>query len=648
MKLDTRTWLGLSLTAILLLGLGITAVLASEGGAAGVMSESGGISVLTLQEAGAVGGPWSPVLGDLAGGYSLAMDSGADKYLDVEALTADPALGDGDWEIYFDTLRVPDGFWIYWDGKGVNASATGQNGLMWQILNGNAPIFILQVSGTSYHLIDGLAGSGPWRINGDHPLGTYHFGGWVSDTAYLNLQMTFTQAVTVSIRQETDVVDGCGYVDVYIHLANVENLYALDIKLSFDPAVLEAVDLLPGTEGVNLLPIKDQLSEDPATYFFDAGYWIYNTVNNTTGDIRYTATQLRPAEPVSGAGDVAMIRFRAKEIGTSMIDIVNVELADPDGNQIGLPMTFADGQLGTTFSAAAGLELDIIRLNASTVQLGWPKQELDAEAEYILHRSKLPYFELGDAGVVPMDDTAFVAGVNTITFNDPVLGNVVDNYFYALQVVCENGFTSPASDQVGKFEFELFETQTTDFTWIGLIFDNPDLNKAQDLGNHIKNNLFAGSVDVLTISRWNPVAQTFTSYVYSTVTPGFDVYTKQPYRVELNIDGVTSGSVIWAQVGRVPEITQGTYTLYETATTDFNWILQPLDMVNITNTTQLAEAIEADSSGEVTVRSIARWNPIAQLFTSYVRPASSTTRFGYPYRVEVEVDIGNSVIWPDY
>jgi hypothetical protein len=581
------------------------------------------------------------------------MDTGVDKYLDVQSLTADPPLGDGDWEIFFDTLRVPDGFWTYWNSKGVNASATseGENGVMWQILNGEKPIFYLRVSGTSYQLIDGLRKQFaneeiPWRINGDHPLGTYHFGGYVSDTAYLNLQLTLTQTAQVSLTTVGDVwtIDGCGYLDVYIHLANMHDLYALDIELGFNPAVLEVVDMDDTVDppAVNLL-----VNPDPD--FFNAGYWVYFDANNDTGKIRYVATQKRDTAAASGEGDVAMIRFRAKTAAAdSAMTVTKAEFSDRDGFLVGRPAVYAApaAAITTQFTAAGGLDLDIIRLNASTVQLQWPKQVLDAGAAYKLHKSKLPYFNVGDVDVTEIT-TGFVETGDPITYDDPVLGNVTDNFFYALQVVCGNGFTSEASQQVGKFEFELFETQTTDFSLIGLVLEIPGIDTAQDLANYVANNIFSGAINVLTLSRWNPVAQGFTSYVYSTTNPGFDVFTKQPYRVEINIDGVTSGSVIWAQVGRVPEITQGTYTLYETATTDFNWILQPLDMVNITNTTQLAEAIEANSSGGVTVLSIARWNPVGQIFTSYVRPGFSTTRFGYPYRVEVEVDVGDSVIWPN-
>ncbi len=660
MRESKTCWLKWAGIAILLLGVVITAVLASEGLAEGVRSGIGPIAALTLKESENKT-DWSPVIGTLKEGYSVALDHTNPyyKYLDVETLTASPALKDGTYDFYFDHLRVPDGYWTYWAEKGVDENATGDwQPIMWEILNGRTPMFYLEVNagGSEFHLLDGLlrqafSDSIPLRVSQDYPLATYHYGGWVTDVnddeTYINVQMTFTREAEVSLRiKETDTwtIDGCGYLDVYIHLANMHDLYALDIALEFNPAVLEVVDL-------NLDP-EDPLAEgslEPVPGWFDAGYWAVNEANNTTGTIQYAATQKRPTEPVTGAGDVAKIRFRAKALADDTpVTITKAEFSDRDGFLIGRPAAFTDpaAEIKTTFSANAGLELDIIRLNASTVQLQWPKPAQGSGIkDYVLHKSKLPYFELGHAD--EEIKTGFDKTGDPITFDDEVLGNVVDNWFYALQITCENDYESPLSWQVGKFEFELYETPTTDFSMIGLIFDNPNLVKARDLGNHIENNLFAGSVDVLTLSTWNPVSQTFTSYLYSTGAPGFDVFSKQAYQVEIDITGVTSGKVIWAQVGKVPEVTPGTYILYQTATTDFNWILQPLDMVAITNTTQLAEAIETGASGEVDVLSIARWNPVAQSFTSYIRPLSSTTRFGYPYQVEVQVEDGRFVIWPE-
>ncbi len=677
MKQKPKAWLGYTALALLLLGLLVTAVLASEGIAAGVMSGVGPVTEVTLRESVDLD-TWEPVLGGLTEGYSLTLDGEEGfKYLDVESLLADPLLEDGRYAFYFDHLRVPEDFWTYWADQGVDEEAEGGwEAVMWEIINGNEPIFYLDVSGngTSFTLVDGLlyqlnGTTAPLRVNRDYPLGTYHFGGSVTDQeeadTYLNIQITFTQEAVVSLTADTWTIDGCGYLDVFIHLANMHDLYALDIELEFDTEFLEAVDLVPEEEDeINLLPINDWFQSDYIVYF--------NAYNQAEGDIpagtiRYVATQKRGADPVEGEGAIAMIRFRAKAITNSAeITVTKAEFSDRDGFLIGRPAEFAEpaAEITTEFTADAGLDLDIIRLDADTVQLQWPMQQFDTEAEYILHRSTLPYFELGDAEIVLTGPFVEVNGM--LTYDDEVLGKVGDDpededdeYFFAygLQIACSNEFTSPLSDQVGKIEFELFETATTDFTWIGLVLEVPGINTARDLAEHIKaNNNSSGVLNVEAISRWNPIGQNFTTYAYNEDIEGFSVEIKQPYRVDIDLVGVVTGSAIWAQVGRLPEITRGTYTLHETSTTSFNWILQPLDMVHITNTTQLAEAIEADfiiesdNNGEddlfVKVEAVARWNPIAQGFSSFVRPASSDTRFGYPYRISVDIADGDPVVWP--
>ena len=148
---------------------------------------------------------------------------------------------------------------------------------------------------------------------------------------YLNIQMTFTREAGVSLIADHWTIDGCGYLDVYIHLVNVHDLYALDVALTFDPDVLEVVDLLSGEEnpGVNLLPINT---------WFKSDYIVYNNAynqaedDNEAGTIRYVATQKRGATPVSGAGDVAKIRFRAKALADDTpVTITKAEFSDRDG-----------------------------------------------------------------------------------------------------------------------------------------------------------------------------------------------------------------------------------------------------------------------------------------------------------------------------
>ena len=648
-----KAWLAWLASGILLLGLVLTAFPPSQGMAANM--RQGLITELTLKES-TDGTTWNLSIGNLAESFSVILEGeGGYKYLDVNTLNASPLLKDGRYEFYFDRLRVPAGFWGYWAAQGVVQGAGGWQGIMWRILQGEKPMFYIDISnnGAAFKLVDGLqfqhtGAINPLRVSSDYPLGTYHYGGWVADQTntqtYINAQITFTKPAHVTLRTALDqwTIDDCGTLDVYIHLANMHDLYGVDIELSFDPDVLEVVDLIsPDISGVNLEPIDD---------WFKADFWVFNSADNNVGTIKYTATQLRTAPPVYGEGDIVKIRFRAKAIAEdSELKITKVELSDRDAFLVGRPVTYTNpaATMSTKFYINSWSNLDIIRLDSTTVQLQWAKPVLNSGVEsFVLYRSTLPYFELGDAGISEID-TGFNETGDPITYDDPVLGDVENNYFYALQAVCENGFASPLSQQVGKFEYQLYETSTTDFTWVGLVLETPEkIETARDLANHITNNLYEGSAEVSAVSKWNPISQGFTTYAYHPDIPGFKVDIKQPYRVEIDISSVTTGSVIWAQVGKLPEITPNTYTLRETATTSFNWILQPLNRVDITKTNQLTAAIKAEASSGVDVLSVSRWNGIGQVFSTFVSPISTATRFGYPYRVEVEIETGNLVTWP--
>jgi hypothetical protein len=267
--------------------------------------------------------------------------------------------------------------------------------------------------------------------------------------------------------------------------------------------------------------------------------------------------------------------------------------------------------------------------------------------KYHLYRSTTPYFYPGGTAYQEISNP----GTGTLTFNDAVLGNLADNYFYALRAECTtpSGTLSAASDQVGKFEYELFETNGTDFAWVGLVLEvSPALSNASQLANHIQTNS-TGAVTVKTITRWNASSQNSTTYNHLLGLSPFPTLLKNAYRVEVDLPSTSVGTVIWAQVGKLPEITDDTYTLHETTGTDYTWILQPLDMTSISSAKSLASHIVDNSSGPVGVLSIGRWNGLSQNFTSFnsqLGTGNFATRFGYPYRVEVNVNIGTTVTWP--
>lgn len=445
-------------------------------------------------------------------------------------------------------------------------------------------------------------------------------------------------ATTVSVNPLNPSVSGCNTVDVYIDVNSVTNLYGLDVRLSFDPAVIEVVDFDPLSAVVEIEPIIDPVLQ------FKAGFTVRNVVDNINGTIWYAATQISPTPVVNGSGHIARLRLRAKSNAAAAMNFTYIKLSNPVGDSI--PATGTNGTVTVT-GAVAPTSLAISRLNTNQVRLSWLSAA--GVAQYKVYRSSTPYF---NPYAVPVYATQAPVGSpgSTQTFDDSVLGNVNTNYFYTLRAEC----TTPASSlsaaawQVGKFEYRLYETADTDYSWVALPLVVPGLSTASALANHIQNNSSA-AVSVLTVGRWNALSQGIENYDHTFLFGDFAVANKFPYRVEIDLPSLSIGSVIWALTGPLPLITSDTYTLSETADTDYTWVMQPLDLTTVATADVLATHIQNNASAPVAVLTVSRWNAVAQSIEQYDHAfgfGNFDTRFGYPYQVEVNVNSGTSVTWP--
>ncbi len=148
---------------------------------------------------------WTPVNGTLSTGYDLCIDSDNPYYyLDIDALSSTPGITTAGFvqnAFKLTGMTNSTAFFAYWAAKGVVSGATGWQGIMWNIINGNAPMFYINYTGTDYQLIDGLqyqmgSGTNPLRVSGDYPQDNYTFQGTVTDvngcvSAPFNVVMEF-------------------------------------------------------------------------------------------------------------------------------------------------------------------------------------------------------------------------------------------------------------------------------------------------------------------------------------------------------------------------------------------------------------------------------------------------------------------------
>ncbi|MDP8210168.1 MAG: T9SS type A sorting domain-containing protein [Candidatus Stygibacter australis] len=104
-------------------------------------------------------------------------------YLNLSDMTTTlPLMADELNEFFVNTY--PEGWFDYWAAKGVIEGAASWQAVMWEIINGNAPIMYIAYDGTDYMLVDGLqyqigAGELNLRVSGDYLLGDYTYTGTV-------------------------------------------------------------------------------------------------------------------------------------------------------------------------------------------------------------------------------------------------------------------------------------------------------------------------------------------------------------------------------------------------------------------------------------------------------------------------------------
>lgn len=111
---------------------------------------------------------------------------------------------------------------------------------------------------------------------------------------------------------------------VDLAIERVSDLYGVQLRIRFDPAVLQVVDADPSQEGIQIepgtLPTPD--------------YIVLNDADNQAGTIVYALTQMPPSKPGNGDGVIARITFQGKTASVSQILFDQFLLANTQGDSI--------------------------------------------------------------------------------------------------------------------------------------------------------------------------------------------------------------------------------------------------------------------------------------------------------------------------
>lgn len=147
--------------------------------------------------------------------------------------------------------------------------------------------------------------------------------------------LAFSSVVPTAVRAQTNpTVVGFTpqpltlYLDapsqVAVIIQDVQDLYAFDVTVQYDPNVLEVIDAAPGAPGI-------QISQGD---FLDKGMTVINRVDEEAGMIQYAATQLNPAQAKEGSGVLLVISLRGKKEGTTTLTFANIQLSTRQGEPI--------------------------------------------------------------------------------------------------------------------------------------------------------------------------------------------------------------------------------------------------------------------------------------------------------------------------
>ena len=217
-----------------------------------------------------------------------------------------------------------------------------------------------------------------------------------------------------------------------------------------------------------------------------------------------------------------------------------------------------------------------------------------------------------------VDEDIGTAGVQWT--NQDVVGDARTNYFYIFTAVI-GGFESGNSNTVGKFDFNLITTPTTDFNEIALPLNIPGITNAAQLRSAIPG--------CTSVAYWNAATQGYKQYSPSIPPTNFTVQMGYPYYVNV------SANAVFTLTG---EIVEPTFSLITTPKTDFNEVMLTLDKTSIKTASQLRTDIPYCTS-------VARWNASTQGYKQYtpsIPPTNFNVRVGYPYYVNVT----SNTVWP--
>ncbi len=409
------------------------------------------------------------------------------------------------------------------------------------------------------------------------------------------------QATTIGLDPDPSEIAGCEEIEVEIRIDDVADLYGADVRLSFDPAIVEVIDQDGGEPGIQLE--HGDLLAPPLSV-------ARNEADNVAGTIWYAASQLNPTAPVTGDGTLAIIHLRAVGSGSSDLVFDYSRMGNRDGEEI--PGDTVDGLVEASAPGSPVLSID--KLTATTARLSWTS--VPGAADYRLFRDPYAYFIPGGTPH---------ATTSSLSFDDSgALGDSGVNHFYVVRAACDNGYESASSNRVGEFDFDLYPGTgpgLRKYNLVGHPLSVPAIPDADALAAYVGSGVYQViryDNDTQGIEFWLPGLMLGTN---------FATVVGEPYY--LHLDHIAPSLLTYA--GDVPPIDSVQFSLNTPAPLSsclYNYVTVPLDRTDLDD----ADALAADVGGVYQVirydndsQSIEFWLPNLAVGVNF------PVRVGYPY-----------------
>jgi hypothetical protein len=173
------------------------------------------------------------------------------------------------------------------------------------------------------------------------------------------------EAGTLRLVPASAQVDPGDTVQVEVWLENVAEYYTLDVRVGFDPELVEVPD-----GGV-----------DPLWDLFDKNnHWIIRKqVDHDAGEVWYAVTNLNPAQAFEGTGRVCAITFQGLTSGTTSLDINYAQGSTRFGESL------YPEQVGGQLTVGSGLNPPIVtQITPPTATVGDPGLELRVKGNHFI------------------------------------------------------------------------------------------------------------------------------------------------------------------------------------------------------------------------------------------------------------------------